>query len=86
MLARGHGPFTWGRDGMDSVHTAIVLEEVARMAMWTLSLASGAESDVYKRQSSLWPASNPSIRASNPTPGSLTTTFSTAAVPVFSTR
>lgn len=44
VLARGHGPFTWGRDGMDSVHNAIVLEEVARMAMWTLSLAPGAES------------------------------------------
>lgn len=42
-LARGHGPFTWGRDAMDSVLNAVVLEEVAKMAMWTLALAPEAE-------------------------------------------
>lgn len=39
VLTRGHGPFTWGKDGMDSVHNAVVLEELAKMAMWTLSLS-----------------------------------------------
>ena len=32
-LVNGHGPFTWGRDAADAVHTAVVLEECARMAM-----------------------------------------------------
>lgn len=38
VLCAGHGPFTWGKDAADSVHNAVVLEEVARMAMWTLSI------------------------------------------------
>lgn len=39
VLTRGHGPFTWGKSGMDSVHNAVVLEELAKMALWTVSLA-----------------------------------------------
>ena len=39
VLTRGHGPFTWGKDAMDSVHNAVVLEELSKMAMWTLSLS-----------------------------------------------
>ena len=27
-----HGPFTWGKDGHEAVHNAVVLEEVAKMA------------------------------------------------------
>ena len=38
ILTRGHGPFTWGKSGMDSVHNAVVLEELAKMGMWSLSL------------------------------------------------
>lgn len=38
VLVRGHGPFTFGKDGMQSVYHAVVLEEVARMAQITLSL------------------------------------------------
>jgi len=38
VLTRGHGPFTWGKSAMDSVHNAVVLEELAKMGMWTLSL------------------------------------------------
>ena len=38
VLTRGHGPFTWGKSGMDSVHNAVVLEELAKMGMWTLTL------------------------------------------------
>jgi len=33
VLVKGHGPFTWGKDADDAVHNAIVLEEVARMAI-----------------------------------------------------
>lgn len=40
-LARGHGPFAWGKDAMQSVYHAAVLEEVAKMALWTLSLNPG---------------------------------------------
>ncbi len=32
VLVRCHGPFTWGKDAMDAVHNAVVLEEVAMMA------------------------------------------------------
>lgn len=39
VLTRGHGPFTWGKSAMDSVHNAVVLEELAKMAMWTVSLS-----------------------------------------------
>ncbi len=35
VLVHGHGPFTWGVDGMDAVHNAVVLEEVAKMAFRT---------------------------------------------------
>ncbi len=33
VLVRGHGPFTWGPDPHEAVHNAVVLEEVARMAI-----------------------------------------------------
>lgn len=32
VLCKNHGPFTWGKDGFEAVHNAVVLEEVARMA------------------------------------------------------
>ncbi len=41
VVCAGHGPFTWGKDGAQSVHNAVVLEEVAKMAMWTESIAPG---------------------------------------------
>ncbi len=31
-LCRHHGPFTWGKDPMEAVHNAVVLEECAKMA------------------------------------------------------
>lgn len=31
VLVYSHGPFTWGKDPMDAVHNAVVLEEVAFM-------------------------------------------------------
>jgi len=35
VLIHGHGPFTWGRDGMEAVYHAVVMEEVAMMAFRT---------------------------------------------------
>ena len=44
VLCAGHGPFTWGKDAAQSVYHAVVLEEVAKMAMWTYAVNAGAES------------------------------------------
>lgn len=35
VLCTNHGPFTWGKDAAEAVHNAVVLEEVARMAIRT---------------------------------------------------
>lgn len=35
VLCKNHGPFAWGKDAVDAVHTAVVLEEVAKMAAQT---------------------------------------------------
>ena len=35
VLCVGHGPFTWGTDAKKAVYNAIVLEEIAKMAMYT---------------------------------------------------
>ncbi len=35
VLVASHGPFTWGKNAMDAVHHAIILEEVAMMAWHT---------------------------------------------------
>lgn len=32
VLCKNHGPFAWGKNGVDAVHNAVVLEEVAKMA------------------------------------------------------
>jgi L-ribulose-5-phosphate 4-epimerase len=41
ILVRSHGPFTWGPDADGAVDNAIALEEVAAMALATLTLAAG---------------------------------------------
>lgn len=38
VLVFSHGPFAWGKDAMDAVHNAVVLEEVASMAMHAIQL------------------------------------------------
>ena len=43
VLCAGHGPFTWGKDAAQSVHNAVVLEELAKMAMWTVSVNPEAQ-------------------------------------------
>ncbi len=32
VLCKNHGPFSWGKNALDAVHNAVVLEEVAKMA------------------------------------------------------
>lgn len=38
VLVNMHGPFAWGTDPMNAVHNAVVLEEVAKMALNTIML------------------------------------------------
>lgn len=38
VLCKNHGPFAWGKDAYEAVHNAVVLEEVARMAMFTCQI------------------------------------------------
>ena len=40
VLVKNHGPFTWGKDALDAVHNAVVLEEVAMMALNTELLSN----------------------------------------------
>ena len=35
VIVHSHGPFTWGKDAAEAVHNSIVLEELAKMAMFT---------------------------------------------------
>lgn len=32
VVCQNHGPFTWGKDAMEAVHNAVVLDETAKMA------------------------------------------------------
>lgn len=38
ILVNCHGPFSWGKDPEDAVYNAVTLEEVARMAFYTVLL------------------------------------------------
>ena len=42
VLCKNHGPFTWGKDAHEAVHNAVVLEEVAKMAILTLTIDPNA--------------------------------------------
>jgi len=35
VLCKNHGPFTWGKDAAEAVHNAVVLEEIAKMNLYT---------------------------------------------------
>ena len=41
VLVASHGPFAWGKDAMEAVHNAVVLEEVAFMALNAIQLNPG---------------------------------------------
>lgn len=38
VLVHSHGPFTWGKNAVDSVHHAVILEECAKMAIRAYTL------------------------------------------------
>ncbi|MDF2612397.1 MAG: araD [Clostridia bacterium] len=44
VIVKHHGPFTWGKSPMEAVHNSVVLEEVAKMAYYTLKLSPGLTS------------------------------------------
>ena len=37
-LVAGHGPFTWGCDAAAAVETAVILEQIAAMALGTIRI------------------------------------------------
>jgi L-ribulose-5-phosphate 4-epimerase len=41
-LVSGHGPFSWGKTAADAAHNAVILEELARMALYTLTINPAA--------------------------------------------
>ena len=43
VLCASHGPFTWGKDAAQAVYHAVVLEEVAKMALLTCQINPNAE-------------------------------------------
>lgn len=47
VVVAGHAPFTWGKDAAKSVYHAVILEEIARMAYLTRTLAP--QGDVLAR-------------------------------------
>ena len=47
VLAYGHAPFAWGADPEEAVHNAVVMEEVAKMALRTEVLGNTNPVDKY---------------------------------------
>jgi len=47
VLVNSHGPFTWGVTPAIAVHNAVILEEVARIALLSISLAPPQEIDSH---------------------------------------
>jgi L-ribulose-5-phosphate 4-epimerase len=43
VIVSGHAPFSWGKNAIDAVHNAVVLEEVAVMALGARALNSGVK-------------------------------------------
>jgi L-ribulose-5-phosphate 4-epimerase len=39
----GHAPFTWGKDAADAAHHAVILEEVAAMALGAVTINPAAK-------------------------------------------
>lgn len=39
VLVASHGPFTWGKNATEAAHHAVILEELARMALDTVALS-----------------------------------------------
>ncbi|HEY9124739.1 MAG TPA: class II aldolase/adducin family protein, partial [Bacteroidales bacterium] len=47
VVVAGHGPFSWGETPEKAVYNAVVLEEVAKMAMITTRLGGEKPIDQY---------------------------------------
>jgi L-ribulose-5-phosphate 4-epimerase len=47
VLVNNHGPFCWGTDTEDAAYNAVALEEIARMAFYTVLLGKKEPSDKY---------------------------------------
>jgi L-ribulose-5-phosphate 4-epimerase len=47
VLVNNHGPFCWGTDTEDAVYNAVALEEIARMAFYTVLLGKKEPVDKY---------------------------------------
>jgi len=45
VLVASHGPFSWGKDPAEAVYNAVTLEEVARMALFTILLGKNEPVD-----------------------------------------
>ncbi len=43
VLVAGHGPFCWGLSAADAAHNAVILEYVAEMAYYSVTLSDAAE-------------------------------------------
>jgi L-ribulose-5-phosphate 4-epimerase len=44
ILVAGHGPFTWGTSAAESVYHGVILEEICKMALFTVTLDPAAKS------------------------------------------
>ena len=40
VLVRGHAPFCWGADVAEAAHHSVILESIARMAYYTMTIAA----------------------------------------------
>ena len=47
ILVNGHGPFCWGEDAEKAVYNAIALEEIAKMAFFTVLLGKNEPIDKF---------------------------------------
>lgn len=43
VLVAGHAPFCWGRSATEAAHNAVILEEVARLALYTFTINAEAQ-------------------------------------------
>lgn len=50
VLCASHGPFTWGGSPAEAVYHAVVLEEVARMALYTRLLGAQSPAPDYVQE------------------------------------
>ncbi|HZM13573.1 MAG TPA: class II aldolase/adducin family protein, partial [Bacteroidales bacterium] len=47
VLVNSHGPFTWGVTPAMAVHSAVILEEIARIASLSVNIAPSNEIDKH---------------------------------------